>query len=65
MPSEQMTAFMLLRSCSGWAYRLTEPSLKMGYDLILVARTRTGEVSMNAVKEQLEQVLERMGVRIV
>lgn len=47
------------------AYRLTEPSLNVGFDLILVARTRTGEVSMNAVKEQLEQVLERMGVRIV
>lgn len=43
------------------AYRLLEPEMKSGYDLILVARTRTGTVSMNAVKEQLKKTLVEKG----
>ncbi len=43
------------------AYRLLEPKMIPGYDMILVARTRTAFVSMNAVKEKLEDVLERQG----
>lgn len=43
------------------AYRLLEPELRTGYDVILVARTRTGQVSMNAVKDMLQSVLERQG----
>ena len=43
------------------AYRLLEPQMKCGYDLILVARTRTGQVSMNAVKDRLEKALNDLG----
>lgn len=43
------------------AYRLLEPEMVSGYDFILVARTRTGQVSMNMVKETLKSVLERQG----
>ncbi len=43
------------------AYRLLEPELKPGYDYVLVARTRTSAVSMNAVKDLLKNVLERQG----
>lgn len=43
------------------AYRLLEPELKTGYDIVLVARTRTGQVAMNAVKDLLKTVLQRQG----
>ena len=43
------------------AYRLLEPEMESGYDFILVARSRTATVSMNAVKEMLKNVLERQG----
>ncbi|MBQ4323168.1 MAG: ribonuclease P protein component [Clostridia bacterium] len=43
------------------AYRLLEPQICSGYDLILVARTRTGQVSMNAVKDLLEKTLKSQG----
>ncbi len=43
------------------AYRLLEPEMKPGFDMILVARTKTSTVSMNTVKELLKQVLERQG----
>ncbi len=43
------------------AYRLLEPQIYSGYDLILVARTRTGQVSMNAVKDLLEKTLKGQG----
>jgi len=43
------------------AYRLLEPEISTGYDLILVARTRTGTVSMNAVKDLLRETLEQTG----
>ena len=43
------------------AYRLLEPEIEPGYDLILVARTRTGQVKMNAVKDMLKSALERQG----
>ncbi len=46
------------------AYRLLEPELEPGYDFILVARTRTSAVSMNAVKETLQNVLERQGAML-
>ncbi len=43
------------------SYRLLEPQIKSGYDFVLVARTRTSQVSMDAVKEMLKSVLERQG----
>ncbi|MBO5214201.1 MAG: ribonuclease P protein component [Clostridia bacterium] len=43
------------------AYRLLEPEMESGYDFILVARSKTATVSMNAVKETLKNVLERQG----
>lgn len=43
------------------AYRLLEPEMRTGYDMILVARTKTAYVSMNAVKDMLKNVLERQG----
>ena len=46
------------------AYRLLEPELVSGYDLILVARTRTGQVSMNAVKDRLEKTMTELGVKL-
>lgn len=46
------------------AYRLLEPEMESGYDFILVARTRTSTVSMNAVKETLRNVLERQGAML-
>ncbi len=46
------------------AYRLLEPEMESGYDFILVARTRTATVSMNAVKETLKNVLERQGAML-
>ena len=42
-------------------YRLLEPEIQPGYDFILVARSRTATVPMNAVKEMLRNVLERQG----
>ena len=45
------------------AYRLLEPEMKTGYDLILVARTRTSQVKMNAVKDQLYGIYCREGLR--
>ncbi len=44
------------------AYRLLEAEVRPGYDLILVARTKTGYVKMNEIKNCLEQVLRRQGV---
>lgn len=38
------------------AYRLCESRLKTGFDIVLVARSRTKEVSMNVVKEKMENV---------
>ncbi len=43
------------------AYRLLEPEMVPGYDIILVARTRTAFVSMNAVKDMMKNVLVRQG----
>ena len=43
------------------AYRLLESGMTPGYDLILVARTRTATVSMNAVKDLLEKSLRNAG----
>lgn len=41
------------------AYRLLEPTLCSGFDLVLVARTRTATVPMPRVKDQLEAVFVR------
>jgi len=43
------------------AYRLLEPEIQTGYDMILVARTRTSQVKTDAVKEMLRSALERQG----
>ncbi len=43
------------------AYRLLEPEMKTGFDFILVARTKTSTVSMNAVKDMLKETLESRG----
>lgn len=44
------------------AYRLLEPEMIPGFDLILVARTRTSKVSMNAVKETMRETLCKQGM---
>lgn len=44
------------------AYRLLEPEMNTGFDLILVARTKTAEVSMNEIKDRLYTVLLKEGV---
>ena len=44
------------------AYRLLEPDMNLGFDLILVARTRTGTVSMNAVKDMMKSALTQQGM---
>ena len=44
------------------AYRQVEPKMKTGYDLILVARTRTSQVPMMPVRDRLYDVLRREGV---
>ncbi|MBP3300664.1 MAG: ribonuclease P protein component [Clostridia bacterium] len=44
------------------AYRLLESEMSLGFDLILVARTRTSKVSMNAVKDALKEVLSEQGM---
>lgn len=38
------------------AYRLCENRIKVGFDIVLVARSRTKEVSMNIVKERMENI---------
>ena len=43
------------------AYRLLEPEMEHGFDMILVARTRTAFVNMNEVKDRMKNVLERQG----
>ena len=45
------------------AYRLLEPELCAGYDMIFVARTRTWQVKTDAVKEQMDGVFRREGIR--
>ena len=45
------------------AYRLLEPETACGYDMILVARTRTAFVSMNEIKDRLSSVFEDLGVK--
>lgn len=44
------------------SYRLLEPELATGYDMILVARTKTGSVSSNLVKDRMEQTFRALGV---
>ena len=44
------------------SYRLLEAETDVGYDLILVARTRTGQVSSTAVKEMMESVFRKQGM---
>lgn len=36
------------------AYRLCEDGIKTGFDIVLVARSRTKEVSVNVVKNRIE-----------
>lgn len=38
------------------AYRLCEYKMTTGFDIVLVARSRTKEVSMNVVKERIENL---------
>ena len=44
------------------AYRLCENRIKVGFDIVLVARSRTKEVSMNIVKERMENIFSAEGL---
>lgn len=44
------------------AYRLTEPEMNLGFDLILVARTRTSLVPMQTVRDQMISVFRKEGL---
>lgn len=44
------------------AYRLLEDRLKVGYDLVIVARTKATSVSMFAVKNDLEKAFRSAGL---
>ena len=45
------------------AYRLLEPGLVQGYDIILVARSKTPFVLMDEVKNDLSRLLSKAGMR--
>ena len=44
------------------AYRLLEDKLKVGYDFIIVARTKATSVTMFAVKNDLEKAFKSAGL---
>ena len=44
------------------AYRLLEDKLKVGYDFIIVARTKATSVTMFAVKNDLERAFKSAGL---
>lgn len=44
------------------AYRLLEPGLVQGYDIILVARSKTPFVLMDEVKNDLSRLLSKAGM---
>ena len=44
------------------AYRLLEPELRCGYDIILVARTKTPFVLMDEVKSDLARIMRKAGI---
>jgi len=44
------------------AYRLLEPNLKKGYDLVLVARGKTAFVKSTDVKKELNKLLSQKGM---
>ncbi len=44
------------------AYRLSQNQIAKGYDLILVARTRTSCVSMNVIQQELLAALKKEGL---
>ena len=43
------------------SYRLLEDKVGVGYDFVIVARSRAANVKMQAVKDELEGLLSKMG----
>ncbi|MDR3551775.1 MAG: ribonuclease P protein component [Clostridia bacterium] len=44
------------------AYRLTEPAVAVGYDFVLVARSRTLAMKMGELQKEMRGVLKNAGV---
>lgn len=44
------------------AYRLRETSLKTGYDIVIVARTRTAQASYHDIDRALAALLQKLGL---
>ena len=44
------------------AYRQVKDNVKIGYDIIFVARKKTCEIKMNVVKEKMKYHLEKLGI---
>ena len=44
------------------AYRLREDRLRLGWDLVIVARTRAAEASFRQIDEALSALLQKLGL---